>query len=88
MAEARCSSVGIMMVDGSVMPVRRRPQALDHAARRLVGRLPGRGATADALALSRDELVQLARNSFEASFVSDAQKQVWYDALDAYLKNA
>jgi adenosine deaminase len=45
-------------------------------------------ATADALALSREELVQLARNSFEASFVSDAQKQIWYDALDAYLKNA
>jgi adenosine deaminase len=45
-------------------------------------------ATADALALSRDELVQLARNSFEASFVSDTQKQIWYDALDAYLENA
>jgi adenosine deaminase len=45
-------------------------------------------ATADALALSREELVQLARNSFEASFVSDAQKQIWYDALDAYLENA
>lgn len=45
-------------------------------------------ATTDALALSREELVQLARNSFEASFVSDAQKQIWYDALDAYLENA
>lgn len=45
-------------------------------------------ATADALALSRDELVQLARNSFEASFVADAQKQIWYDALDTYLENA
>lgn len=45
-------------------------------------------ATADALALSREELVQLARNSFEASFVSDAQKQIWYDALNAYLENA
>lgn len=45
-------------------------------------------ATADALQLCREELVQLARNSFEASFVSDAQKKIWYDALDAYLENA
>jgi len=45
-------------------------------------------ATADALELSREELAQLARNSFEASFVADAQKQIWYDTLDAYLKAA
>ncbi|MBC3862460.1 adenosine deaminase [Undibacterium jejuense] len=45
-------------------------------------------ATADALDLSKAELVQLARNSFEAAFVSDEQKQVWFDELDLYLKNA
>ncbi|MFZ6689327.1 adenosine deaminase [Undibacterium sp. SXout11W] len=45
-------------------------------------------ATADALNLSKAELVQLARNSFEAAFVSDEQKQVWFDELDLYLKNA
>ncbi|MFZ6847613.1 adenosine deaminase [Undibacterium sp. RuRC25W] len=44
-------------------------------------------ATADALDLSKEELVQLARNSFEAAFVSDEQKQVWFDELDLYLKN-
>jgi adenosine deaminase len=41
-------------------------------------------ATADALALSQEELVQIARNGFEAAFVSDAQKQLWYAELDAY----
>jgi len=45
-------------------------------------------ATADALNLSKAELVQLARNSFEAAFVSDEQKQVWFDELDLYLKNS
>ncbi|MFZ6691382.1 adenosine deaminase [Undibacterium sp. SXout20W] len=45
-------------------------------------------ATADALDLSKTELVQLARNSFEAAFVSEEQKQVWLDELDAYLKSA
>ena len=45
-------------------------------------------ATADALDLSKEELGQLARNSFEAAFVSDEQKQIWFDELDAYLKNA
>ena len=41
----------------------------------------------DALNLNKAELVQLARNSFEAAFVSDEQKQVWFDELDLYLKN-
>lgn len=41
-------------------------------------------ATAEALELSRSELLQLARNSFEASFVSPEQKQIWYQQLDAY----
>jgi adenosine deaminase len=41
-------------------------------------------ASADALALSQEELVQIARNGFEAAFVSDAQKQLWYAELDAY----
>ena len=36
-------------------------------------------ATADALDLSKEELGQLARNSFEAAFVSDEQKQIWFD---------
>ncbi|MFZ6731232.1 adenosine deaminase [Undibacterium sp. Ji42W] len=41
-------------------------------------------ATADALELGKEELVQLARNAFEASFVTTEQKQVWLDELDAY----
>jgi len=41
-------------------------------------------ATADALALSRDEITQIARNSFKAAFVSDRQKQIWLQQLDAY----
>ncbi len=32
-------------------------------------------AVADALFLSREELVQLAKNSFEASFITDGEKK-------------
>jgi adenosine deaminase len=39
--------------------------------------------TADALGLNRDQMVQVARNSFEASFLSDAEKQPHLDAIDA-----
>jgi adenosine deaminase len=41
-------------------------------------------ATADALELSRAELLQLAKNSFCASFAAPEQKQIWLDELDAY----
>ena len=41
-------------------------------------------ATADALELDRDQLSQIARNSFIASFASPQQKQMWLDQLDAY----
>lgn len=45
-------------------------------------------ASAEALDLSRAELVQLARNGFCASFASPEQKQVWLDELDAYAGQA
>jgi adenosine deaminase len=41
-------------------------------------------ASADALELTRAELVQLAKNSFCASFATAEQKQVWLAELDAY----
>ena len=41
-------------------------------------------ATADALQLTRDELVQLAANSFSASFAPDEEKQRWIDELCGY----
>ena len=41
-------------------------------------------ATAEALGLGRDDVVQIAKNAFIASFVPDAQKQVWLDELQAY----
>jgi adenosine deaminase len=41
-------------------------------------------ATGEALQLSRDELVQLARNAFTAAFVPAAQQQSWLDELQAY----
>jgi adenosine deaminase len=41
-------------------------------------------ATADALQLSREELVQLAANSFTASFAPTEQKQRWLEELRAY----
>ncbi len=40
-------------------------------------------ATADALNLSREELVELARNSFTAAFVSEQERQPWLDELNA-----
>jgi adenosine deaminase len=43
-------------------------------------------ATADALSLTRDELVQLAVNGFNASFVSIEQKQIWLNELTEYLQ--
>ena len=41
-------------------------------------------AVADALDLDRDEIVQLARNSFLASFLDDADKQRRLDDVDAF----
>jgi adenosine deaminase len=38
------------------------------------------------LDLTTDELAQLARNSFEASFLSQPQKQRWLSAIDQYLQ--
>lgn len=43
-------------------------------------------ATADALELTRAELIQLAKNSFCASFASPEQKQVWLNELDEYVR--
>ena len=40
-------------------------------------------AIAEALDLSNNELKQLAKNSFEASFISDAEKQKWSQQIDA-----
>ena len=40
-------------------------------------------ATADALDLSREDLVELARNSFAAAFVTEAARQPWLDELQA-----
>ena len=40
-------------------------------------------AIAEALALTDAELKQLAINSFEASFITDAVKQVWIDKINA-----
>jgi len=39
-------------------------------------------AVAEALALSHPQLVQLARNSFEASFLAPAIKQHWYHRIE------
>lgn len=41
-------------------------------------------ATADALQLTREELVQLARNSFSAAFATPQQKQQWLAEVQAY----
>ena len=40
-------------------------------------------ATADALDLSREELVELARNSFTAAFVTQEERRPWLDELSA-----
>lgn len=42
-------------------------------------------ATADALQLGREELIQLARNSFIAAFAGADQKQQWLKAIDEYV---
>ncbi|WP_153111411.1 adenosine deaminase [Propionivibrio limicola] len=42
-------------------------------------------ATAEALQLSREELVQIAGNGFVASFASDQQKQAWLSELHEYV---
>ncbi len=41
-------------------------------------------ATADALELSRAELVELARNSFKAAFVTEDERRPWLDELQAF----
>jgi adenosine deaminase len=41
-------------------------------------------AVQEALALTRDELTLLARNSIEASFLSPADKRRWLEAIEAY----
>lgn len=45
-------------------------------------------AVTDALNLTRDHLVTLARNSIDAAFVDDAAKRVMTARLDQYLKQA
>lgn len=40
-------------------------------------------AITEALSLSNDELKKLAQNSFEASFISDAEKQKWIIAIQS-----
>ena len=40
---------------------------------------------AEAVELSKEEVATLARNGFEAAFISDAEKQVLVGRLDAYL---
>ncbi|MYB29021.1 MAG: adenosine deaminase, partial [Acidimicrobiaceae bacterium] len=42
-------------------------------------------AVAAALGLSREELARCARNSLEASFAPEDQKQAWVSELDVYL---
>jgi adenosine deaminase len=39
------------------------------------------------LGLTRAELATLARNSLEASFLESAEKQRWYAAIDAYVRD-
>ena len=43
---------------------------------------------AEAVELSKEEVATLARNGFEAAFISDAEKQVLVGRLDAYLATA
>jgi adenine deaminase len=44
--------------------------------------------TAAALGLTLDEMVQIARNSFEASFLPDIEKRRHLDAVDSYAASA
>lgn len=41
----------------------------------------------NALDLTQSQVVQLARNSFEASFVDDETKEKWYSQLDQYVQS-
>ena len=41
-------------------------------------------AAREALSLSRDEIVQLAKNSFEASFLAPEEKRRWINEVDAF----
>jgi adenosine deaminase len=41
-------------------------------------------AVQDGLGLSRKQLVELARNSIEASFLADSAKRRWFSAIDDY----
>ncbi|ADG98344.1 adenosine deaminase [Segniliparus rotundus DSM 44985] len=41
-------------------------------------------AVRSALSLTDEDLRQLARNSFEASFIDDGEKKRWQDAVDAF----
>lgn len=45
-------------------------------------------AVADALPLSPEQMIQLAKNSFEASFISDGKKQRYYNELDRLLQES
>jgi adenosine deaminase len=38
--------------------------------------------TVRGLNLTQDDVIQLARNSFEASFVNDEQRQKWIENLE------
>jgi adenine deaminase len=42
-------------------------------------------ALRDELGVTREEITQLARNSFEASFLPAETKQHWYDTIDRYV---
>ena len=41
-------------------------------------------AVRSGLSLSRNQLIELARNSIEASFLADPAKRQWFSAIDAY----
>jgi adenosine deaminase len=41
-------------------------------------------AVQNGLGLSRKQLVELARNSIEASFLADSAKRRWFSAIDDY----
>jgi adenosine deaminase len=45
-------------------------------------------AVADALPFSPEQIIQLAKNSFEASFISDGKKQRYYNELDRLLRES
>jgi adenosine deaminase len=45
-------------------------------------------ATAEALNLTRQELAEIAVNSFRGAFIAEAEKAAWIDRIDAYLREA